>query len=175
MRDQIFEGWLKCQLEEALALAGSSDLVNLVPENGAYPRKYVIEFRCNGLIRQGSDVVEANRFITGVWFPPNYHRRVNPYQVVTLLEPANLWHPNYDLERRVICIGPIPPGTSLTSIIYQLFEVFSYQRVTMREDDALNWAACAWARRNIGRFPIDSRPLKRRELAVEMENPEGAP
>ena len=148
MADHILEGWLRNQLEEGLALAASSDLVQLLPLSGDPPQKYLVEFRCKGLVERDGQAVETNRFITGIWFPPDYQRRVNPYQVITLLEPRNLWHPNYDPKQRVICIGDIPPGTSLTSIIYQLFEIFTYQRVTMREDDALNWLACAWARKN---------------------------
>jgi hypothetical protein len=38
--------------------------------------------------------------------------------------------------------------------------------MTPREDDALNRAACQWARSNMHLFPIDSRPLKRRDLPV---------
>ena len=51
---------------------------------------------------------------------------------------------------------------------YQLFEIITYKRVTMREDDALNPVACAWARRNTHRFPIDPRPLKRRTVEFRL-------
>ncbi len=170
MVDRILDGWLRNQLQEVIDLAASSDLVQILPLSGDPPKKYIVEFRCKGLVERDGQVVETNRFVAGIWFPPDYQRHVNPYQVITLLEPLNLWHPNYDPKQRVICIGNIPPGTPLTSIIYQLFEIFSYQRVTMREDDALNWPACAWARENTIRFPIDARPLKRRdpELPEDM-------
>ena len=48
----------------------------------------------------------------------------------------------------------------------QIHEIVTWQKVTMREDDALNHAACQWARANRARFPVDSRPLKRSGRAV---------
>jgi len=174
MTDRIFEGWLQNQLEEGLALAASSDLVQLFPLSGDPPHKYLVELRCNGLVERDGQVVEASRFTAGIWFPPDYKRQVDPYQIVTLLEPVNLWHPNYDPKQRVICVGNIPPGTTLTSLIYQLFEIITYQRVTMKEDDALNWAACAWARNHTNRFPIDARPLKRLDPEIRVDMAEAS-
>ena len=40
----------------------------------------------------------------------------------------------------------------------------------MREDDALNQAACQWARANLARLPVDTRPLKRRSLALQARD-----
>ena len=50
-----------------------------------------------------------------------------------------------------------------------MFEIITYNKATMREDDALNFEACRWARWNTGRFPVDTRPLKRRmaDFAIE--------
>ena len=174
MTDRIFEGWLRYQLEEGLALAASSDLVQLLPLSGDPPQKYLVEFRCNGPMERDGQIVETSRFTAGIRFPPDYQRRVNPYQIVKLLEPVNLWHPNYDPKLRVICVGDIPLGTSLTSLVYQLFEIFTYQRVTMQEDNALNWAACAWARNHTHRFPIDARPLKRMDPEIRVDMAEAS-
>jgi hypothetical protein len=61
---------------------------------------------------------------------------------------------------------------SLVDLLFQCFEVITYQKVTMREDDALNHAACAWAREHQQRFPIDRRPLKwRRPEQVAIAPP----
>jgi hypothetical protein len=40
----------------------------------------------------------------------------------------------------------------------------------MREDDALNRHACAWARKNASRFPIDDRPMMRRRLEYRIRD-----
>jgi hypothetical protein len=57
----------------------------------------------------------------------------------------------------------------LVDLLYQVYEILTYQKLTPREDDALNKEACHWARANQKRFPIDRRPLKRRSLALEVE------
>ena len=46
---------------------------------------------------------------------------------------------------------------SLLSLLHQLYQMITWQRFTPRENDALNKAACSWARDNLDRFPIDPR------------------
>jgi hypothetical protein len=60
----------------------------------------------------------------------------------------------------LICVGRLKPGTWLVDLLYQCYEIITYQKVTMREDDALNPLACVWSREHQQRFPIDRRPLK---------------
>ena len=43
----------------------------------------------------------------------------------------------------------------------------------MREDDALNREACAWARHHADRYPVDRRPLKRRTLTAVTVSEDG--
>ena len=104
-------------------------------------------------------------FDVGLHFPSNYLRRVDPTLVLACLKPFEVWHPN--IRPPLICIGHLPPGTGIVDIVYQVFEVITYNKVTMREDDALNRAACAWARKNQDRFPVDTRPLTRRRVGFE--------
>ena len=96
---------------------------------------------------------------------------MDPSQLLTWFGPPNVFHPNISDRGPFICVGRLSPGTSLVDIIYQVFEIVTYSKVTMREDDSLNKAACAWARQNKFRFPIDKRPLKRRSLKLEVEQP----
>ena len=166
MTDRILAGYLQRQFEEGMALSKASDLLNLIAVSGSR-QHYVAEFHCKGLVQDESgDVVEADRFAIGIWFPDNYLREANPFAVLTWLEPLRVFHPNVSPHAPFICIGRLAPGTSLVEILYRCFELITFQRVTMREDDALNTAACAWARRNQHRFPVDRRPLKR--LAVDF-------
>jgi hypothetical protein len=80
-----------------------------------------------------------------------------------------VFHPNISDKAPFICVGKLAPNTPLVDILYQCFEIITYNKVTMREDDALNTEACVWARENQHRFPIDRRPLKRRALDLEVE------
>jgi hypothetical protein len=171
MTDKILEGFLRRQLEEGMALAAASDLVDLTPADKGLPRRYVVEYRCKGLVRKSNgddEIVEADRFAVGIRFPSEYLRHAEPAEVLTWLGPRNVWHPN--IMAPVICVGRLTPGTPLVDIVYQVFDIITLNKVTVREDDALNPSACQWARHNMHRFPIDRRPLKRRVLRLEVKD-----
>jgi hypothetical protein len=168
MHDAILESWLETQHREGLALAGASDVLTLVPvpRGAGAPEDYLARFDARSLVRRRGTVVEVEGFAVGVHFPPEYLRvTVDPARVVTLFSPE-VFHPNVRLP--FICSGRLPPGTGLCELLQQVYEILTFQRVTPREDDALNAEACAWARGNLARFPIDPRPLKRRTLEIEV-------
>jgi hypothetical protein len=124
------------------------------------------------LLRSGQ-VQEARHFQVGIYFPSDYLRRAEPGEVLTWLGPPNIFHPNVRCRDRSmgigsICIGRLTPGMRLVDLLYQCFEIITYNKVTMREDDALNHAACVWARNNQSRFPVDRRPLKRRHMDLQI-------
>lgn len=189
MADRIFESFLQRQFAEGMELAQSSDLVEIHPAipgplpfvfqagdvkdlpAGMLPDRYIVRFHCTGLLRdRDGEIHEGNDFAVGIWFPADYLRRVDPFRVLTWFGPGEVFHPNICHQGPFICVGRLAPGASLVDLIYQCFEIITYNKVTMREDDALNKAACAWAREHQDRFPVDRRPLRRRE----KENAEGA-
>lgn len=162
MFDPVFQAFLTAQQAEGLALAASSDLVEVEPVGRSPADRYLVRFRCDGLVRGPDRQVRlANRFEIGIWFPSDYLRRAQPWEVLTWLGPGRAFHPNISDRMPLICVGRLAPGTGLVDLIYQCFEIITWQKVTMREDDALNRAACGWARDNRNRFPVDRRPLKR--------------
>jgi hypothetical protein len=173
MADRIYESFLARQFEEGMALAAASDLLELAPgpsHAGLPPDRYVATFRCKGLARAaGGRVVEREEFHVGVWFPPDYLRRADPFEVLTWLGPREVFHPNISDRAPFICVGRLAPNTPLIELLYRCFEIITYRKVTMREDDALNREACAWAREHQRRFPVDRRPLKRRALNLKVE------
>ena len=176
MHDKIREGFLRRQYEEAQALERESDLLEVSALPGDPPTRYIVALRCKGLIRVNDRIREHDTWEIGVNFPPDYLRRADPFQVITVLNPLlTAWHPNISRKAPIVCIGRLTPGTGLVDMIYQVYEVVTYNKVTMREDDCLNVEACSWARRNQHRFPIDRRPLKRRTLRAEITVSEHAP
>jgi len=156
-----------------MQLAKQSDLLELTPLGLTPPHMYLAKFSCNGLVRLDNGTIsEANKFVVGIRFPRDYLRSVDPllpFQMLTWFEPLEIWHPNISNELPIICVGRLAPGTELVYILYQLFEIITYNKVTMVESDALNREACAWARRNQNRFPVDTRPLKRRGLDLTLK------
>ena len=170
MTDKIYEGFLRRQEEQGMALAADSDRLDLLPGPGEPPDAYIAKFHCKGFVRPAlSAVTIAEHFLVAIKFPADYLRRAEPFDVLRWVSPREVFHPNISDKAPFICIGRLAPGTSLVDILYQCFEIITYNKVTMREDDALNHEACAWARSNQHRFPIDTRPLKRghREFFIE--------
>jgi hypothetical protein len=149
-------------------LAQASDILEL--ECLPTGQHFIAHYACRGLVKDADDVVrEADTFHVGFFFPANYLRAVNPFETVTLFHPLNVYHPNVAFGAPFICVGHITPGMPLVDLLYQVYEILTYQKLTPREDDALNPEACRWARGRLARFPIDPRPLKRRPLALELE------
>lgn len=166
--DRIFERFMQRQREEGEALAAASDLLEL-SEYPFSPPTWVATFRCKGLVRLPDGVIEeADYFQAGIWFPPDYLRRIDPFEILRWFDPPNIWHPNVSDTLPLVCVGKLSPGTPLVDILYQLFEIITYTKYTPREDDSLNKACCSWARDNQHRFPVDRRPLKRRSLNLEV-------
>jgi hypothetical protein len=165
--DRIFDAWLNRQQEDAEAFAAQTDLVRLAPFDPERPsQRYIAEFGCRGLVRTSDGAVEeADRFVVGLYFPPDYLRRLDPWTVVTLFEPLSVWHPNVRLTG--ICVGRVRPGTGLIDLVDQVHQILTFQN--MRIDDPLNPEAAAWARDHLDRFPVDRRPLRRRSLAFRIE------
>lgn len=174
MRDHVFESFLRQQYREGMELAAQSDLLDLLAQQGELSQKYIAEFRCRGLVSDGTgEVREDSFFAVGIYFGSDHLRRVEPLQLCTWLHPITVWHPN--LRPPVVCVGHVTPGIGIRDILYQLFEIVSWNNITIREDDALNHAACRWARAHPDRYPVDTRPLKRmpRPLEAQSVNIEG--
>lgn len=171
MTDRILQAFLERQLAEGMALRAQSDLFDLMPIDPPAPTKYIVRFHSRGLVRAaGGEIVEANLFDVGIRFGPDHLRSVVPFELVTWLAPREAFHPN--LRPPFLCIGRVAPGIGLVDLIYQIFEVIGYVKATMREDDALCHEACVWSRENQHRFPIETRPLKRRALRLAAEGSE---
>lgn len=160
MNDPVFDGFLTSQLERGMELAAASDILDLNPSEGPRPTCYLARYRARGLVKPGSGEPEvAHDFLVGIRFHRDYLRYANPAHVLTWLAPQSIFHPN--IRMPFICLGPIAAGTQLVDLLYRIFDLITFHKVTPREDDALNTVACSWARNNRHRFPIDRRPLKR--------------
>ena len=160
--DRVLNGFLRKQLEEGLALADASSLFELIPfAHEDPPQHYVARFSCLGFVQQrDGSITEANHFEIGIWFPSDYLIHVDSISILTWLKPREIFHPNVSESGPFICLGRIIPGTSLTELLYRIYELITWQSLTVQEFDALNWRACNWARHNPDRYPVDRRPLK---------------
>lgn len=160
MTDSIFTAWLETQFQESMAFAARSSVLSLAPVPapvaGSPPCKYIAKFDCDGLSKTNEGIAVCDRHLVGIFFPEHYLRTsCGPGEVLTWLEPQTEFQPN--VNPPFCCVGHIAPGMTLLSLLHQLFTMITWQRFTPREDDALNKAACSWARKHLDRFPIDPR------------------
>ena len=139
-----------------MAFAQRSSVLSLAPVAGTPPFKYIAKFDCDGLIETNEGISVCDRHLVGIVFPEHYQRvSCAPGEVLTWLEPRTEFHAN--IRHPFCCIGHIAPGMTLLSILHQLYTMITWQRFTPVEGNALNKAACRWARENLDRFPIDPR------------------
>jgi hypothetical protein len=171
MHNKIVQLFLEKQHAEATAFAEACDLLKLVPASmdSGPPDRYLAIFRCRGFVREPDGVAPSSGpFVVGIHFPPEYLHEFQPGRVLTWLDPPSIWHPN--IAPPYVCCGQMRPGTGLVELLYQIHRLITYRKRTMKEYDALNHAACQWARENVSRFPVDSRPLRRAlHLSVAAE------
>jgi hypothetical protein len=171
MADPILTAFLRKSHTAAMALAAASDRLVLIPEPGEIPQRYIAEFHCHSLVRLDSgEITVAEFFRIGIAFHDDYLKsRPNTMRLLTWLEPeAGIWHPN--VAAPFVCPGDLRMGTDLVGILFQLYEILTYQKFATA--DCLNPVAAEFARANLSRFPIDPRPLRRR--AVQIQQIEGA-
>jgi hypothetical protein len=164
--DPIRAGFLRRQYEEGMALAASSDLLQLQPIEGDPPCRYIARFHAKGFVQTPQGIVAHDTWDIGIWFPADYLRRAVSYEMLRFLNPPTVWHPNVLFP--LICADFGGPATPLVSVLYVSFELLTWHLFATAS--ALNPDAAQWARNQpAGRFPTDHRPLKRRNLKVRVE------
>lgn len=167
MADKVYQSFLATQTDEALALAGDSDILTVRPVGKPPQQHFVAEYAARGLVKdRAGQVVEAVGFAVGIWLPEDYLRHVIEAQVLSYLGPhPQPWHPN--IRPPYMCVHLVA-GTPLVDVLYTCYELWTWS-LYYTGDEGLNHAATQWARQqDPERFPIDRRPLKRRRLDIEV-------
>ena len=169
MEDEILADALQWNHGQAMALAEGSDILSLLALDGPPAQHYIASYQARTLVQDKTGkVVEATRFDIGIALPDDYLVRVDLSRVLTYLGPhARPFHPN--VKKPYICME-VAPGTPLCELLHSIYELFTWNpRLTNTGDGGLNRAASQWYRhQDRSRFPIDSRPLKRRRLRVKV-------
>jgi hypothetical protein len=105
-----------------------------------------------------------------IHFPVDYLRSIDPHlylRVVTVLRP-DFFHPNIRIPQGWVCLGHnFQPGTPLADLIYHLYEIITYQNITVDERDAYNPEACRYLRSH-KKMKISAPPLFRRDLNLDV-------
>jgi ThiF family len=155
--DPILCRFLEESWNNAVAVASNSDILDLEPY-GNPPSMVLAHFRAACYIASpDGPAIHNGGFAVGFRFPADYLSAALPWEVMQILGPLNIWHPN--ARPPAICLGPIRPGTELRELLFRTYELITYQRRS-NPADPLNPDASSWVRRNWPVPPADLRPLK---------------
>lgn len=173
MIDDILASFLEYQRVEGMALADSSDVLELTPLGPVPVRRYLARFHCRGLVWRDGQAAVVERHEIGITFGPDHLRKVSVPELMTWLSPIDAFAPN--IRFPFICVGAVRPGSTLVELLEQSHQIITWNKLTLSEHDSLQPVASAWARANPGRFPLDDRPLRRRPLALSFADAAAAP
>lgn len=166
MKDPVRSKFLAAQLESGLALASTSaGILELVPAgfgpNG--PDRYFARFHARGLVRTtAGEIREHDDLVVGIRFPEDYLYSIRPPEIVSVCAPhgeCEPFHPNIHPELPIICPGHLPPGLPIERILWQTYEIWTWNRCNFAS--VLNPDAAEWGRNHPDRYPVDRRPLAR--------------
>jgi len=164
--DPVTRDFLDNVTRELLQRLRPGSLVRATPLDEV-PWLWRLDFATRGLALDESGRLHAvEHHVVGVRFPPDYLRRADRFEVLTLIEPARAFHPN--LRDGFTCLE-VYPGEPIVEICESLHRLFSWKLRQLVETDALNPVACEWGRANLDKLPLDTRPLFGRALQITLE------
>lgn len=156
--DPIYQSFLDAQFKAARQLAEQSDIVEIMPLPPFPSERYLLRFKCACLHGDSAmSLSNGDQVLVGIAFPSDYLRNIDGGEVVTLLDPPDLFHPN--VKAPFICVGDLSPGTGLIDLAHQVYEIITFQK--RNTVHGLNPVAIEWTRNHLGRLPLDARPLRR--------------
>jgi hypothetical protein len=181
MQDKILASFLQNSFADAKQLESESGVFSICESLGSPPSRFLLRFSgLDHLVQDPADGrvhVSQQPVLVGVNFPPDYLRRIdeNLYlKVVCLLNP-DFFHPNVKSPLGWICLGhAFMPGTTLSDLVYHLYDIVTYQNMTVDEQDAFNADACRYLRQypetvaKLQRPPLRHQPLQLQVKVKEL-------
>ena len=140
---------LQADFENMQQLASDSDLISFVG-NGRPPDRYVVTYRCKGLVKDGPRIQMSEHHQVEITLHQQY-----PDTAPQLRQLTPIFHPNF--RGAAICINAQDwtPRESLVDLVLRLGNMIVYRNYN--PNSPLDSDAAQWAQRNRSRFPLDDR------------------
>jgi hypothetical protein len=143
--DRVYRTFLENTHTEALALEAKSSVLRLQAVPPLPSSRYQLRFDVPHLRRTDEGTVDAASGPVHclLHFPSDYLRSVDPklYLKVAFLLTPEFVHPN--VREGSICLGVgFEPGTPISGLVWQVYEIVTYRNCTVDERNALNPEAC---------------------------------
>jgi ubiquitin-protein ligase len=158
--DQILDRFCRANWRNAHALAGESEMLELVPFGGGdAPRAVAAHFNAYCWVKDQDGVHRQLGFTIGFRFPEHYLTPlVQASEVIHFVGPNQVFHPN--IRPGACCLGNgFQPGLELRDLLFRTYSLVTGQQRS-QPADPLNPAAAAYYRRHWPMEPADNRPLK---------------
>ena len=161
--DRIFRRFLENTAADAVELQRNSDVLAIEPLPPFPSSRYRCRFDVHYLRRlsAGTVAIEAGPVICSIRFPGDYLRPADSklFIRVAAVQTSDFVHPN--VLDGIVCLGTaFAPGTPIRGVVWQLFEIVTYQDrgCTVDERNALNPEACRLLRAYPGLLAMMTRP-----------------
>lgn len=146
----VFQRFLQGGMADAMELAEQSGgRLQVFPQTPFPPSRYTVAFQVPFLrpLPSGTiEVVTTEPILVGLNFPEEYLWSADPrllLSIVSVLTPR-VFHPN--VRGSFVCLGDLRPGTSLRSLLFELYEVLGHRNLGVDERNALVQDACRFLR-----------------------------
>jgi hypothetical protein len=170
--DHVFDAFCRAAAREAETLAAQSDVLAIVPLPPMPPSRFLLRFAIPYLRRRPDSTIEPapGPILAGIRFPADYLLGTDPHlwmRVVSIETPA-LIHPN--VREGVACLGAqFAPGTPFRVLVRAVYDLLTYQLMTLDEQNALDPEACRALRAAPDLFThLSAPPLTRRTHRITV-------
>lgn len=177
IHDKILHRFLQNSFLETKELEKNSDVFSIISWNDDPPSQFFLAFKDINYLSKNVQKNEVrltkSPVFVNVFFPPDYLRSMDPnlnLKIVRILN-ADFFHPNIKQPLGFICLGHnFLHGSSMCDIIFHIYDIVTYQNITVEERDALNPEACRYCRANPGILQkLHNQPLRRRKLKLNIK------
>jgi hypothetical protein len=179
--DRVFEAFCLAAQREADTLTAQSDVLTVLTLPPQPSSRFLVQLRVPHFLRRKPDrtiELAPGPVEAGIRFPADYlmHSRQQDNHwsaphlqagVVTILTPQFV-HPN--VREGVVCLGAqFNPGTPLRVLIRQLYDLVTYNLMTLDERNAMDGEVCRAIRANPHWLSsLSAPPLTRRTHRVTL-------
>lgn len=171
--DRVFEAFCFAAQREANALTAQSDVLTVRACPPEPPSRFLVQFRVPYLRRTAHHTIEvAPGPVEGaIHFPADYLLGTTPqlwFRVATITT-ADFVHPN--VRDGIVCLGAqFNPGTPFRILVRALYDLVSYQMLSLDERNALDAEACRILRANPQLLQtLSAPPLTRRTHRITLK------
>ena len=171
--DRVFDAFCLAAQREADALTAQSDVLTVTALPPEPPSRFLLQFRVPYLRRTPRNTfdIAPGPVSAAIHFPADYLLGTTPnlwFRIVQVLTD-DFAHPN--VRQGVLCLGSqFHPGTPFRALVRTLYDLLTYQLMTLDERNALDADVCRAIRATPHLLdPLSAPPLIRRSHRLTLK------